>query len=263
MKMSYHPRNNTDKNVFLSASAVIFLIAVFYFLWTRNILFSLGTPLWVVKNSVSYFFTDNIDLLNSKTDLIKENNLLKTEIKSNERNLAISDLLKKENEDLKNILGRNKINQKLLLGTVLIKPFLSFYDTLIVDVGSANGVAVGDKVIADGDIFIGYISEVYDQASKVVLYSSPGEKVKVLIGSNNIEKEAIGIGGGNFKVEMPRESDIKEGDPITMPSISTNVFGVVEKIEFKDSDSFQNVLFKNPINMAELKWVEVLLSNKK
>jgi len=84
-----------------------------------------------------------------------------------------------------------------------------------------------------------------------------------LIGNNNIEKEAVGLGGENFKVEIPREIDVKEGDSIVIPSISTNVFGVVEKIEFKESDSFQNVLFKNSVNVSELKWVEVLLSNRK
>ena len=92
------------------------------------------------------------------------------------------------------------------------------------------------------------------------MYSSYGEKTLVLIGQNNVEKEAIGIGSGNFKVEMPREADVKEGDTIVIPSISPNIFGVVEKVQFKATDSFQNVLFKSPINILELKWVEVVLN---
>jgi cell shape-determining protein MreC len=171
--------------------------------------------------------------------------------------------LKNENDDLKNILNRNKTDQKLLLATVLIKPFFSPYDTLIIDVGSSSGVVINDKVLVDNNTFIGYVSEVYDDTSKVVLYSSPGEKVNVLIGNNNVEKEAIGLGGGDFKIEIPRGIDVKEGDSIVIPSISTNVFGVVEKIEFKESDSFQTILFKNPVNISELKWVQVLLPNKK
>ena len=160
-------------------------------------------------------------------------------------------------------MNRKRDDQKFLLGAVLVKPFMSPYDTLIIDVGTSNGVLAGDIVEVEGNTFIGFVSEVYNNTSKVVLYSSPGEKVKVLIGDNDIEKEAIGLGSGNFKVEIPTEIDVKEGDSIVIPSISTNIFGVVEKVEFKESDSFQNVLFKIPINIAELKWVEVVLSNNK
>ncbi len=270
MKMNFHLRNNNflirengKKSIIFPTFAIVFFILVFSIPWSRNLLFSVGSPLWSIKNSVVSFFADNVAVLNSKTDILKENNLLKEQISVNSKEQVLFDLLKKENEDLKFILGRNKVGQKLLLGTVLVKPFLSTYDTLIIDVGSLNGVTVGNKVMVDDNTFIGYVSEVYDNTSKVILYSSPGEKIKVLIGDNNVEKEAVGLGGNNFKVEMPREIGVKEGDTIIVPSISANVFGVVEKIEFKESDSFQTVLFKNPVNIAELKWVEILLSNKK
>ncbi len=261
MKTNFPQRNNSNKNIYWSVIPILFII-IFYFSWTRNILFNTGTPVWAIKNSISSFFVDNISILNSKISLLNENILLKDQIRVNESKNALYDLIKKENEDLKNILNRNKSNQKLILSTILVKPFLSPYDTLIIDIGEVDGVSIGNKVLVDGNIFIGYISEVYSNTSKVVLYSSPGEKVKVLIGNNNVEKEAIGLGAGNFKIEMPREGDIKEGDSIVMPSISPNIFGVVEKIDFKEADSFQDVLFKNPVNISELKWAEVLLSNK-
>lgn len=268
MKMNFHQRNNTyisqnnKKNIFVPTSIVIFFILIFSFSWTKNILFKTGAPLWIVKNSVNSFFTGNIRVLNSKLGLLKENSLLKDQIERNQKDQTLLEILKNENDDLKNILDRKKSDQKLLLASVLVKPFLSAYDTLLIDVGSYKGVSVGDKVLADGDTFIGYISEVYSNTSKVVLYSSSGEKIRVLISDNNIEKEAVGLGGGNFKVEMPREIEVKEGDIITIPSISTNIFGTVERIEFKESDSFQSILFKNPANMSEVKWVEVLLTNK-
>ncbi len=165
---------------------------------------------------------------------------------------------------MKNMLGRKTTKANLVLAAVLEKPFLSPYDTLIVDAGSADGIARGDKVLADdASTYIGYISDVFDNQSKITLYSSPGEKVEVLIGTNSVLKEALGAGSGNFTVEMPREADVKEGDSIVIPSISPNVFGVVEKINFKEADSFQTVLFKNPINIAELKWVLVLAAPKK
>jgi len=269
MKMNFLLRNknfltrDSNKSPFLSIIVVIFFIIIFSLFWTKNMLFSVGTPLWTIKNNINSFLLNNIGILNSKKNLLKENGLLKEQIRLDEKNRILFDLLKKENDNLKNILNVKGTNQNLLLSAVLVKPFLSPYDTLIIDVGLSNGVNVGDQVLFDGNIFIGYISEVYKNTSKVILYSSPGEKVGVLIGSNNIGKEAIGLGGGNFKVEIPKEIGVKEGDFVIIPSISTNFFGIVEKIEIKSSDSFQNVLFKNPVNIAELKWVEVLIQNQK
>ena len=270
MKMNFHQRNNNflirengKKNHVFYIVAVIFFILIFSLPWSRNLLFSVGSPFWSFKNSIVSFFSNNISVLDSKTNLLKENSILKQQTLTNDRGQALFGLLKKENEDLKNILNRSNFGQRLLLATVLVKPFLSAYDTLIIDVGSENGVTVGNKVLADGNTFIGYISEVYNDTSKVILYSSPGEQVKVLIGNNNVEKNAIGLGGGNFSAQVPKEIDVKEGDNIVIPSVSANVFGVVEKIEYKETDSYQNILFKSPVNISELKWVEVLLSNKK
>lgn len=258
MKMNFHQKNNNKKYLWAFLT-VIFFVAIFSIPFSRNLLFSVGSPIWYIENSIKNFFSYNLAILDSKNNLLEENAYLKNQLSLKDKEEILFDLLSKENEDLKNILNRKKENQKLLLGAILVKPFLSPYDTLIVDVGSSDGVNVGNRVLVDGNVYIGYVSEVYNNSSKIVLYSSPGEKVKVLIGNNNIEKEATGLGGGNFKVEIPVDIDVAEGDTIIMPSISPNIFGIVEKVEFKESDSFQNVLFKNPSNISELKWVEILI----
>jgi rod shape-determining protein MreC len=263
--MSFHSTNNFNPNrkntkIFRISILVVFLlIIIFSFSFTRNILFGIGSPFWNLKKNINESFLNNSEILKSKKSLISENNLLREQISKTEKDNLVLDLIKKENEELKNILNRKSDKNNYILSSVLIKPFLSAYDTLIIDVGSNCDIKVGSKVLADGIYFIGYVSEVYENTSKVILYSSYGEKMPVLIGQNNVEKEALGIGSGNFKVEMPRELDVKEGDNITIPSISTNIFGIVEKIQFKATDSFQNVLFKSPVNIFELKWVEVVI----
>jgi len=258
---NYSPRNKKKKALSISILA-LFLLLFFYSSFSKSILFAIGKPIWIVRNNIVSFISSNHDVLKSKLALINENNTLKEQIQSYEKDRVFADAIKKENEDLKNILNRNTTYSKKILSAVLEKPYLSPYDTLIIDVGSRDGVSTGDKVLANGYNFIGYVSEVYDGSSKVILYSSYGEKVKVFIGPNNVEKEAMGIGGGNFKIEMPKEMDIKEGDSITIPSISANLFAVVEKVESKENDSFENILFKSVVNMSELRWVEVILPLK-
>lgn len=269
MKMNYLLRNNIFNErkrkpggFVISIIIVILLIFLFGFSVTRGVLFKMATPFWWLSNSVHSFFSYSIETLQSKTSLILKNNLLKEENNKIKQQIALFEIVKKENEDLKSLLGRKTYNKKYVLAAVLVKPFLSPYDSLIIDIGESDGVSVGDKVIADGNVYIGYVFEVYSDTSKVILYSSPGQKVNVLVGENNIEKGAVGIGGGNFRIEIPREIGVVEGDTIIIPSISPNVFGLVEKVIYKESDSFQTVLFKNLINIGELKWVEVVTLKK-
>jgi cell shape-determining protein MreC len=267
--MNFRQRNNdferqSGKNKFVLAGfIVIIFIIIFSFRGPRNFLFGIGGPFWGVKNSIANFFSDNIELLKSKSSLIAENNFLKEEIQNNQESQLLSSALKNENDDLKNILGNKNNNQKEILAAILAKPFFSPYDTLLIGVGSADGVSVGDEVLAYGDTYIGYISEVYSNSSKIVLYSSSGETINVLVGADKIEKTATGVGGGNFSLQAPVGSDINIGDPIVVPSISSNIFSTVGKIESKPTDSFETVLFKNPVNISELQFVEVLPAGNK
>lgn len=255
-------KRKRNKSLYISFIIFIIVIILFSFNVGRGILFSIGSPILSVKNYIVSTMSENLDVLRSKESLIAENRILKEIMGKNERLLLMSRVLQNENEDLKALLGRKNTRQKTVLSAILSKPPLSPYDTLIIDIGSEDSVSVGNQVMADGNTFIGYISETYSNSSKVVLYSSPDEKTNVIIGNNNIEREAVGVGGGNFRLEVPREVDVKEGDTIIIPSVSSNIFGVVEKISSKDADSFQTVLFKSPVNINELKWVEVVLNKK-
>ncbi|MFA6227141.1 MAG: rod shape-determining protein MreC [Candidatus Paceibacterota bacterium] len=269
MRTNYPQRNSFNnsrnrKRLWLIV-IVLFFLVIFTFstLSARAILFWVGKPFWKVGSSLNSFFSNSLERLKSKSALIAENQLLQSEMTKGKKDTELNRILIQENTDLKDLLGRKSIYSKAVLASILVKPSFSPYDTLIVDIGTDAGVVVGDKVSADGNIFIGRVSEVYANSSKVILYSSPDEKVLVLVGSNNVLKEAVGIGGGNFKIELPREIDIKEGDDVVIPSISPNIFGIVEKVEYKEADSFQTVLFKSPINVLELKWVEILIPNNK
>jgi len=220
-------------------------------------LFGIGAPLWGFRNSLAAFVSKNIQLLQSKSALIAENDALKAQIQNDQENELLAVALKDENADLTNLLNRMTDGRKEILAAILIKPPFSPYDTLLIDIGSADGVSVGDRVLAYGNVYIGSVAEISDHASKVVLYSSSGEQVKVLVGAGKIMEQATGMGGGNFTLSMPVGSDVRVGDPIVVPSISPNIFGTVEKIESKPSDSFETILFKTPVNVSELAWVLV------
>lgn len=240
--------------VFIAIVAVIQAIFPNFFSQTMHYT---ARPLWKIKNSLTAISVDTIQLLKSKRGLIEENNILREKEREVFVKLLERNILKEENKLLKELFGRT-IYEDAILATVLARPNVSPYDTLIIDGGKNSGIKEGNNVTVSGSIVIGEISNVYENTAIVRLFSSPNEKTIVAVGQENIFTEAMGQGGGNFIIHIPRDADVSEGDIITMPDINTKIFGVVEKILEDPSDPFKTILFKNPINMAEVKWVQVI-----
>jgi cell shape-determining protein MreC len=167
-----------------------------------------------------------------------------------------NNVLLKENEDLKAQLNRGVI-MKPLLAAILKKPPFSAYDSFIIDVGEADGVQKGDRVYTLGSIPIGEITDVNGPISHVLLYSSAGQKFDILIGPSNIQATAIGKGGGSFEVSLPRDTKIKLGDSVQVPGLGTTYVGRVQGFASEPSEPFAKILFSQPINMYEQKWVVV------
>ena len=67
-----------------------------------------------------------------------------------------------------------------------------------------------------------------------------------------------GRGGGNFKVQIPRDTDVSVEDVVILPNISLQIFGVIEEVAAAPTDSFKILLFKNPVNITEITKVEVV-----
>ncbi|OGD68022.1 hypothetical protein A2811_02960 [Candidatus Campbellbacteria bacterium RIFCSPHIGHO2_01_FULL_34_10] len=107
---------------------------------------------------------------------------------------------------------------------------------------------------------VGEIAEASKNNSTVKFYSSFKEEVSVMVGLYNIEATAVGRGAGNFEIKLPRDIDIKVDDPIFIAGTEARVLGNVSEIIFDPKDPFQLVLIKSPVNLFELKWVQILKS---
>ncbi len=213
-------------------------------------------PFWNVEQSVRY--GDSFVIV---SDVVKENADLRKVLAENEGKYLQADFLEKENAELKKLLGRAE-RGTFILAQILKKPPISAYDIFILDQGSNNGIRVGNKVYALGSIPIGEIIEVTSNTSKVRLFSSSGEKYTVFIGENNIEATAYGKGGGTFEASVPRDTKIAKGSAVTIPELSNNFLGRVEDIISEPSHPFATVLFNQPLNIYELRWVEVEMTHE-
>jgi len=251
MKMIHRPRSRNK--LWISAwivVGVLLLAAVFKYGASF-----VAAPFMRVGTSISQVGGAAVGVFSSKNSIEVENQNLKDKLAEVQVDIDRDKLLTQENSELKDLLGRHSKNISIL-ATVLAKPPMSLYDTVVLDVGSSDSVTVGDTVLALGLVPIGIVSKVYSHLSTVQLFSSSGQKVEVQIGKN-VQTFAEAQGGGNFLIKLPKGTIVAEGDPISAPGIGAEIFGHVENIDTNENDPFVYVRFSLPVNISELNFLQI------
>jgi len=240
---------------------VIFIILLYFRVGILNGLSSathfVFKPVLVLGKNIGNGFSNLGVIFSSKKVLLTENENLKSQILASEADRANYTSVVEENTQMKEILGRKTEKMDLILASILSKPNRSPYDTLIIDIGVKDGAYVGQNVFALGNIPIGKIAEIYESTSKVVLFSSPGEKTDVVVVGKDVSMQLIGRGGGNFEMILPRDFVIEKGAEVVLPGLTSHVVGVVQTILSDPRDSYQKALLTSPVNIFQLKSVEV------
>jgi cell shape-determining protein MreC len=243
----------------------IFVVVLLVFIYFRSDIFDgfsyissfVFRPILVLGNGISEKLSDIGSYFSSKEALFLENENLKRDLSQISNKVSDYNSILDENFQMKEILGRKTASEIFVLGSILAKPNQSPYDTLIIDVGADNGIIFGQKVFALGNVPIGYISQVYANSAKVVLFSNPGEITQVVVSGKNTFMQLIGRGGGNFEMVLPRDFVLQKGTEVVLPGITPFVVGVVETIISDPRDAFQKALLVSPVNIQELQFVEV------
>lgn len=236
------------------------------------LLAALALVMWLMPRAVPGFFTALVapfwrtefaidaGALRSPEQLMAENEALKRRLAEWQLAYASStqQLLAIENSELRSILGRSTTTPALKLAAVLARPSALPYDELIIDLGSADGVAADELVAAPGNVEIGRIVRALGRTSTVRLFSSPGQKYEVTIGPSHVPATAIGRGGGYYEAKVPHGSAIQMGDAVAGSSAaSATAFGTVTSVVTDPADPFDTILFAPPVNIFELRWVLV------
>ena len=213
-------------------------------------------PVLILGNNIGEKFSNISSFFYSKNILLENNINLRLDLNEKETMLSNYNSILAENIQMKEILGRKIEKTNMVISTILSKPNHSLYDTLIIDTGAKNGISEGKRVFAFGNIPIGRIAEVYSDSSKVILFSNPGEKTEVVVGKD-IFMQVIGRGGGNFEMNLVKDIVLEKGMEVVLPGIHPYVLGIVETIISDPRDFFQKALLISPVNIQELKFVEV------
>jgi len=225
-----------------------------------KVLYVVFSPVWKAETETAAWFLEKVQFVESKASLVRENEAMKKELALHEVVALELSQIREENSMLKELLGRPKKGTSLL-ASVLRRPPISPYDTLVIDVGSDYGIKIDDAVFAQGSLALGTIKEIFSDNAIVELFSSSNRETEVLVGVKGVPAKAIGLGGGNFKIELPVEVSAAVGDSVRMPGINTTVVGIVGDVQVDKSGSVASLLVKAPYNMNDLSFVEVILSS--
>lgn len=248
--MKYH-RDKRNVSFFIltvTISAIVFFALLF--------LFTSQTPgLLRTRQSIGKFFSPLTSIFSSKYNLEQENIALKARI--TELNLALldRDVLVRENETLKGMLGRTDTASRIL-AAVIATPNQSPYDTLIIDGGAQAHILVG-KLVYVGSIPIGRIKKVDDTVAHVVLFSTAKEETAVYIEGINLHTTIVGRGGGTFEVTLPDGVSVLSGTPFLYPGMTAGIVAVAKEVISRSDEPAQHILLDSPVSIHALHFVEV------
>ena len=95
------------------------------------------------------------------------------------------------------------------------------------------------------------------KTSLVALYTNPGQKTEGFINGTNASVELVGRGGGNFEMVIPLELQVEKGTIVYLPGSTSQVLAVIGDVISQPTDPFKKVILSSPVNIQNLKWVEV------
>ncbi|MFZ2621240.1 MAG: rod shape-determining protein MreC [Minisyncoccia bacterium] len=264
--MSYHlkskPKHEHRVKIILTVVlfTVLSLSAFLFPNFFRTVFYSISKPLWIVSDNIAKPFSSIKDYFIFRNVLIEKNLALEDELSALKLKETDYDLVLLENQSLKMELGR-PTNINRILARVLSKPPRSPYDTLVIDVGSTDGLTLGNKVYFGGNIIIGLVTSITPHSSLVELFSSGNHRQEVILSRTGASFEIQGRGGENFQLEVPKDTDILWGDIFEYPGIFSSVIGNVYYIDTNSQSSFKTVYIRVPGSVFSAKFVFVEKSN--
>lgn len=263
MQISRQNRRRARLWPYAATLAVLALFAASYFLPMPPILSGaahlLARPVQIAGAAVVRAFAPIGAYTESREALLERIRMLEELNDSMRSQNLLAQYLLYENRELREALSRPEEADRGVLGAVLAGPGRSPYDTLVIDAGSERGVELGGLVVTTSGFALGFVASVHDRSALVSLFSSPSQATRVVIGTTSPHAtKAVGVGGGAFAIELPRETPVAEGNPILLPGVPPILLGTVERIIADPTNAYQTVRFTNPVNVFALRYVVVL-----
>lgn len=248
----YKRKTNTSLVVSVVACVVLIgIVSVQPSFMTRMMLF-IASPFHSARENVSANAESFLGGFSSRSALVEENKKLSEELVRAKIKADLYDSLRQE---YMGASAGTASSSQAIRARILEMPPFSPYDTLLINMGSEQGVSVGDKVSFDETVALGVVDSVSKNVSRVRLFSSPGYEQEVRVGTNDFLVLARGQGGGVFEISIPKETIVARNDKVLLSS--GELVGVIKKITQSDAEAFITLDVVMPQNIFELRTVVV------
>lgn len=278
MKYKYNynsskPRRN-NKSVVIALAIIIFVAIVSsLFLFKENKIISKinGVLIKPFKAISSMDMGGKISsIFETKKSLQKENSTLREENTNLSLKLLEYQKILRENESLRKMLEIESTFQhyNLAHGKIIIRSHDNYTKTFVIDVGSKDGIKVGQTVIHKEGL-VGYISKVNEDTSTVLTILDPKTSVSAIIPTVNTPA----ILSGNLEMKQNNTlklesieigSEISIGDIIYTSGLGQMYepaipIAKITKNESKKTDSERYAICEPLVNISEINEVSVII----
>jgi len=253
----FHNRSSTGRGSvsptgFFVGAGLLVITSVFLFMriFAPDVLVYVSKPFWQTGATVTTFVSNTFSL-KSRSDLLNEVGTLRQT--NGELATQLSILSEKNKTVSVDLAGE----EQGVRAHVLVRPPVSAYDTLVLDRGSESDIRIDMYVYSNLGIPVGRISETGNKTARVTLFSAPDIKTQGWVGDNKFPIELVGIGGGAFKVEIPKEAPIEIGESVFITGSGATPVGTVILVTREPSSLVGSISIQPFVNLFSLTQVTV------
>jgi rod shape-determining protein MreC len=187
----------------------------------RGLAFALA-PFTEAVNGVGTQVRSVVDAVAEIDALRRENATLRSDNERlGQRNRTL-EAVAAENDQLTGLLAiRNSLDYTTVAARVIVRELADVSRVVMIDVGSEDGLKIGDVVIGAGGALVGRVTELGASASRVTLINDPASTVIGEIVASQVTGEVVGDLGGTLvmgKIDATQQATI--GDEVVTAGIS-------------------------------------------
>lgn len=213
-----------------------------------------------VASSIGGFFSDlgSIGKLSYDNEkLTEKNNLLEAEV------IELKEY-KHENEILKQELDfvANKKEKELIGAKIISREISPYLQNILIDKGKKDGVMEKQILLSQGYL-VGVVSQVFDDYSQAELITSSQTIIPVILQETRATGLLRSKLEGMYIENITIDQEIKKDEAVLTSNLSENIsqdipIGKVNEITRHESEIFQTIKVKSPIEFSKLEFVFVL-----
>ncbi|WP_269447862.1 rod shape-determining protein MreC [Marinomonas aquimarina] len=208
--------------VLLSVAMIVGELQYKLFSPVRPYLSWLVTPIQVVVGAPQKMISWAEMHLDSREDLVSQNQSLNQELLMLRGQLQRFDALKAENVRLRELLDASqRVDEKVVMGEVIGFDQNAYSHKILIDKGFSNGAYVGQPVL-DATGVLGQVVETSAYTSRVLLIADASHFVPVQLARTGFR--SVLRGTGDMKrmelMSVPHTADIKKGDILTTSGLA-------------------------------------------